>query len=171
MQLGENKIQTKGILSTRFRYVIHRVRLAIRSVARIVDHESLLLQLVGVTFALIIYYLSLRQIDLISFEMHKMLLSSFILVCSVTMVFLSTTARCFLALVVFNVLSSAGKICLTTIVLKSILNGPVNNTMTNVERTIASFKCQSDLVKNIGAMMNTKDLSPSNRVFDEIRQH
>lgn len=165
------KIQSKGLLSTRIDYVLHRIRFAVSGlITRLINPELLLRQFVGILFAVVIYFLAIHQIDMIPLFVRKMLLTCFVLVTSLTMVFLPSTSRCFLTLVVFNFFSSAGKIFLTSIVLRSILHGSVNNTMRNIERTMASFKCQSDLVKNVGQMMNKRGLAPKNRELEELRQ-
>lgn len=164
-----NSNLSNGFLLTRLDFLRYHIAKTFRSVTRLIDHEPLLLFLIGTIFAWIIYFFAIYQIELLPMAIRAMLLSCLVIISSVSMVFLPSSTRCFLTLIVFNFFASAGKIFLTSIVIKSILDGPVNNTMRNIEEMMLSVKCQTALVKNVGNSMNNKGLSSDNRVFQEIR--
>lgn len=166
---SSQNIDFKGFAKTRFDLLHHLISVILQTTKNLIEHEPLLLFFVGTLFGSIIYYLAIHQIEILPLNMRTMLLSCLIVVASFAMVFFPSSSRCFLGLLVFNFFSSAGKIYLTSIVLNSILDGPVNNTMENIVQMMKSFKCQSDLVKHLGNIMNENELSSNNRILDEIR--
>ncbi|CAF0972433.1 unnamed protein product [Brachionus calyciflorus] len=57
--------------------------------------------------------------------------------------------RCVMALVVFNFVSSSGKIILTGKVMKDIVKGPINNTFKNSAQAYQTAMCQYNVYKKV----------------------
>lgn len=166
---SNKKSLSNGFLLTRLDFLRYLISKHFGSVTQLIDHEPVLLFLIGTLYAWIIYFFAIYQIELLPMAIRAMLLSFLVIITSVSMVFLPSSTRCFFTLIVFNFFASAGKIFLTSIVIKSILDGPVNNTMANIQQMMLSVKCQTSMVKSVGNSMNKKGFSSDNRVFQEIR--
>lgn len=127
------------------------LNLLVNSSANDYANKRLILYMIGTFYGLIIYALSINQIEDLSAELKTTLLASIVLITSTSLTFLPNV-RCFISLVVFNLVSSAGKIAFTSLIITSILDGPVHNTVFNLKQFHASFQCQNELLKNISTL-------------------
>lgn len=120
-------------------------------------------------YALSIYFLSIHQINTLPTRLRWMLFS-FLLVVVTASMNLMQSSRCTLTLVVFNFLTSGGKILITSAILDSIVEGPVGNTAINVAQFGASVRCQYSVMKNLSKVMSETNMNVNRKIMHDIRQ-
>lgn len=123
------------------------------------DHYKQLRQLVsfiiGSIYGFLIYYFTIYQIEGLTESLNAVLFSFILLTVSIGMTF-NESVRCLMTLSTFNFLSSAGKVILTGYIITNLLNGPIDNTFSNLVSLTNSFKCQIELTKNFSDQMKSK---------------
>lgn len=144
-------------------------RLKLYGILSFIQASPILLYLVGTVFAFIIYSLSIDQVNILPSSMRRMLLSLLLLIMSSSFYFMPSASKCLSTLVVFNILVSACKLLLASIIFENIISGPIGNSIKNVNQIIDSLKCHYEVMKDWNTALQEKDISFKNKIINEIR--
>ena len=104
--------------------------------------------IVGTVYGLLIYWLTINQITELPRHLRALMClftSTFIAI----NMYLSVSMRCVMSLLVFNLLTSAGKLTLTSMLVQNLSRGPVNNTIVNLNNLGTSLHCKYNLFRNL----------------------
>jgi len=105
----------------------------------------------GIIYGLIIYSLTAYRVKNLPPKLNQMTLISLPAIISLAMARVPSV-RCFMLLVVFNFISSAGKALITGHIINTIIDGPVNNTIENARYSYQMINCNIELAKNLTDM-------------------
>lgn len=95
----------------------------------------------GVVYSIIIYAMTIYQVEELDPEIKSILFYVIAIVVTLGMGYIKGS-RCLLTLIVFNFLTSSGKVFVSSQILIETLNGPTRNILDNLNELGQSFKCQ-----------------------------
>ena len=111
--------------------------------------------LIGILYSVIIFVFSIHQLENIDRKFSLVVFLLMMILISTTMAF-NMQVRCVMSLTVFNFVFKTAKIMLTSYVLVGILNGPIQNSIHNIEEMSESFKCQFEFNRNMSQISKSK---------------
>jgi E3 ubiquitin-protein ligase DCST1 len=126
--------------------------------------------LLGTVYSAIIYYLTLYQVDYLSDSTRLSFSTLVLIIISISMSF-NERIRCIMTLSVFNFLSSAGKVILTSYVIYNLSNGPVRSIFENVNELGRSIACQQRLMKSLSDTGATSRLDIYKSLLFTVENH
>ena len=130
--------------------------------------RSMLALVCGSFYTITIFYLTLYRIEGLSDSVKLSLFVILLVITSIGMV-LFVQLRCVITLSVFNFISRAGRVMLTSYILINMLNGPIENTFKNIEELERSIVCQYRLMGSLSKLAS-KNLNSENGVYHEVLQ-
>ncbi len=104
--------------------------------------------LLGIIYGLIIYSLTAYRVTNLPPNVNLITLICLPAIISIGMATVPAL-RCFMLLVIFNFISSSGKVMITGHIINSIIDGPVNNTIANSRNFLEMFKCNIEIFRNL----------------------
>lgn len=137
--------------------------------------NNLVFYFIGTCYATIIFYLTIYQIENVPGQIKSIFFWLILPIISSSISQLPKL-RCVLALSVFNIISSSGKVLATTWIINSILQGPINNTFENAIQLEKSFLCQFRLHSKLTGISKFKLKTKQNllkrfkETFTEIQE-
>lgn len=108
----------------------------------------LLFYLIGSFYSVIIFYFSIDRLENVELQLKSMFFFIMLSLVSVNMA-MTTKLRCIMTLIVFNIISSSGKLITTKSLAIDITNGPIDNTFKNTQQVLMSIKCHYNLYKKV----------------------
>lgn len=125
---------------------------------RIARTRSKLAFLIGTFYGFTIFYLTVYQVNDMPYFMLILMLSLLTTIISIGMACFSGV-RCIMTLIIFNFVTSAGKVMLTNHVISNMASGPINYTFINLRSTGASLICNYELFKNLTNAGNDQQMA------------
>lgn len=128
--------------------------------------RKLLAFLIGIIYGLIIFALTIYQITDLPESLKILICILLIAINSVGMASMKGL-RCFMTLIIFNFLTSAGKVLVTTEIMKNLNNGPINHTIENTKSLVQSLICNYELFKNL-TDVRKKEVNDNKKFFSKV---
>lgn len=135
----------------------------------------LIFYFIGSFYSLIIFYFSIYRLENVVSEFKSMLFFVMLSLISVNMT-MTIKLRCIMTLIVFNFISSSGKLITTKSLATDIVNGPIENTFKNTQQILKSIKCHYNLYKKVEKISRQRQKRKKNffqkfkMAFDDVRR-